>query len=450
MKGSIHIEGIAFACGIVLSIGIWLAVHGPESGAQHELLALQDGADKPSTYSQSITQRHVQAETSVVAGTKAGETPATAEAPRSTKTDATSAKTNARSANPDTTSAKNSAQTAITDITSAKTNAQIAKTDTTPAKTNEPSIQTGNRPIKSGAASGTTTDASTGMVVRVYLEKKKRIEQVSLEDYVRGVVSAEMPADFSPSALEAQALAARTYVVRRLVMRDTSGVPVQGADITDTVKHQAYHDLAQMKQLRKYNADAWKKIDAAVSRTRGQIIVYDSEPIQAFYFSTSNGFTESVEDVFGVKLPYLRSVASPWDAEVSPRASETIEMPLGEFYAKLGLRKAVAAFKDNRDAPGIETTAFTSGRRVKTLKVGDSVVSGLDVRERLELRSASFELAVDGNTVRITTYGSGHGVGMSQWGAEGMARKGFTAEQIVKYYYRGTELMEVSKLSERS
>ncbi|MCD9022268.1 stage II sporulation protein D [Cohnella sp. NL03-T5] len=282
-------------------------------------------------------------------------------------------------------------------------------------------------------------------VIRVYLTDFRVIEKVPLETYVRGVVAAEMPLDFEPAALEAQAMAARTYIIRRLWLEDRTGNPVDNVDVTDTQTHQVYRSLSEMKRLLSENEQGWRKVDKAVSKTAGEIIVYRDQPIEALFFSTSNGYTENSEEVFPAKLPYLRSVASPWDKEASPRARETVEMALTDFYAKLGLKTIPVNIKLQEQA-NIRILEWTDGRRVKQMLAGGKKLTGEEVRHRLGLRSASFDLKISNNRVILTTYGSGHGVGMSQWGAEGMAKAGKTANQIVEYYYSGTRTEKVSKL----
>ncbi|XID91131.1 stage II sporulation protein D [Paenibacillaceae bacterium WGS1546] len=278
--------------------------------------------------------------------------------------------------------------------------------------------------------------------VRVYLTEERRIETVPLERYVQGVVAAEMPLEFRPAALEAQAIAARTYIVRRLRLDDRSGVPAKGAHVTDTIEHQAYRSLAEMKELRSRDEESWRKAEAAAERTAGEILVYGGEPIEALYFSTSNGYTENSEDVFPAKLPYLRSVHSPWDKIGSPRAEETFEMALGEFYERLGVEAVKAGAGGG---PPIRVLERTEGRRVKRMRAGDLQLTGVEARQLLGLRSAAFEWEIRGGVIRLTVYGSGHGVGMSQWGAEGLARAGFDARRILKHYYTDVEIEQVSK-----
>ncbi|QJD85286.1 stage II sporulation protein D [Cohnella herbarum] len=286
-------------------------------------------------------------------------------------------------------------------------------------------------------------------IVRVLLSKTRSIEPVPLEEYVKGVVAAEMPLDFQPEALEAQALAARTYIVRRLTLNDRSGVTGVEADVTDTQAHQVYRSLAEMKRLRKNDEEGWRKVDEAVKNTEGDIIAYRGQPIEALFFSTSNGYTENSEEVFPNEIPYLRSVASPWDKERSPRAINRVEMPLSEFYRKLGV-DAIAVSAAGTDKPSLRIMEWTQGRRVKEMVAGSKRISGEEVREKLGLRSAAFDWTIEKGMIILTTYGSGHGVGMSQWGAEGMAQTGKTADQIVEYYYSGARVEKVSKLANSS
>lgn len=302
----------------------------------------------------------------------------------------------------------------------------------TPSKTEE------------AAASAAVTDK---LLVRIYLSDEKKVETVPLETYVRGVVAAEMPLDFEPAALEAQALAARTYIIHRLIGNDRSGAP-DGADVTDTQTHQAYRSEAEMADLKASDPKGWAKADDAVKKTKGKILTYDGEPIEALFFSSSNGYTENSENVFPFELPYLRSVASPWDREEATSWSNTLEMSLQEFCKRLGVSSG-ATLARSGSGQTVRVVDRTPGNQVKTLQVGKEKLTGVEVRDKLDLKSAAFDLTATGRNVVITTYGNGHGVGMSQWGAEGMAKNGQTAEQIVRHYYTGIQVEEASKLANR-
>ena len=177
-------------------------------------------------------------------------------------------------------------------------------------------------------------------VIRVFLSEEKRVIRVPLERYVRGVVAAEMPADFHMEALKAQALAARTYIVDRLRSGDFSdmealGAEARGAHVSDSVQHQAYRTDEQLKKSWGDRYAAYSsQINRAVLDTRGKVILYKGEPIYAAFFSTSNGRTENSEDVFSTSFPYLRSVPSPWD-EKSPRFLNEKTISLDDFFQRM-------------------------------------------------------------------------------------------------------------------
>jgi stage II sporulation protein D len=292
-------------------------------------------------------------------------------------------------------------------------------------------------------------NTSNQSLIKVYLSETRSIETVPLETYVKGVVAAEMPLDFEPAALQAQAIAARTYIIRRMQLKDHSGMPDIDADVTDTQSHQVYRSLSDMSRLQRENKAGWSKVNDAVEKTAGEVITYGGEPIEALFFSTSNGRTENSEEVFPNKIPYLRSVASPWDKQESPRAEEEIEIPLKDFYAKLGVGISPASINLAVTKP-IRILEWTAGKRVKLMMAGNKKLTGEEVRNKLGLRSASFDWKIGKNKITLKVYGSGHGVGMSQWGAEGMAKAGKSAYQIIAHYYTGTRTEKVSKLANGS
>jgi len=271
--------------------------------------------------------------------------------------------------------------------------------------------------------------------VKVYRSEKRVIETIPLEQYIEGVVSAEMPAEFELEALKAQAMAARTYIVRRLQANKFDDVP-KGAHVVDTVKHQAYLDPEQRKK-RWGEQFAWKnaRIRQAVRETTGIVLTYNGEPIDATFFSTSNGFTENAGDYWEQSIPYLKSVASPWDIH-SPRYEETTRISVAEMEQKLGIQIDQSA----ANGAWYEIVERTPGNRVGKIRIGGKEFTGREFRERLGLNSSAFSLDLRGGQVEIKTRGYGHGVGMSQWGANGMAKTGKSAEQIVKYFYQGVSL----------
>ncbi|OBZ07929.1 stage II sporulation protein D [Bacillus sp. FJAT-27264] len=293
--------------------------------------------------------------------------------------------------------------------------------------------------------------------VSVYLSRSGQIETLPLEDYVSGVVAAEMPADFELEALKAQAVAARTFIARRLVAGDVSGVPVPGANVTDTVTHQAYVSSKKLKA--DFTPVQQEKIHRAVLETRGVIMTYNGQPITASFFASSGGYTENSEEYWRGTVPYLRSVASPWDKEITPNYAVTSAFTAQELISKLGAgNAAVPAIKDlsasGKDGTSVsspsalpmEVLSLTTGHRIKEISIGGQVFTGREVREKLGLRSSQFSWKRKGDQILITTYGNGHGVGMSQWGANGMAKEGGTATQILKHYYTGITFAQVSTL----
>ncbi|WJH36286.1 stage II sporulation protein D [Paenibacillus sp. CC-CFT747] len=227
-------------------------------------------------------------------------------------------------------------------------------------------------------------------------------------------------------------------MIRRLAEQDFSGVPDKEAWVTDTVSHQAYLTLDYLKT--RWTGEAYErnmdKLNRAVSETRGMVLTYEGKPINATFFSTGNGYTENSEDYWGVYVPYLRSVKSPWD-EASPEYRSTAVLSLKEFASRLGLPSTVSAASAGN---GFKVQGYTEGHRVSKATVAGRTFSGREIREKLGLRSSQFQWKVKGTNIEFTTFGYGHGVGMSQWGANAMAKEGRTAEEIVKYYYTGISL----------
>lgn len=283
------------------------------------------------------------------------------------------------------------------------------------------------------------------VMVPVYLSGQKKVEQFPLEYYVRGVLAAEVPIEFQPEALKAQAIATRTYIVRRLLDRDHSNVPDQAALVTDQTAHQVYMSVEEMKEKWR-DADFRKnlaKLNEAVNQTRGLIMTYRKQPIEAAFFSTSNGYTENSEDYWSEYLPYLRSVASPWDENLSPKFTATVTYNLKDFTKKLGV-----SWSTREAVPLIRVLEMTKGHRIKTIQIKGRIFSGREVREKLDLNSSEFTWKVGKDQIEITTYGYGHGVGMSQWGADGMAETGKTAREILAYYYQGIQIENMMNIGQ--
>ena len=270
----------------------------------------------------------------------------------------------------------------------------------------------------------------TNKVVRVKDEKTSKITEVPFEEYIKGVLAGEMPASFELEALKAQAVASRSYVLVKMQQNRNSDY-----DVVNTVNNQVYLTDDELKE--KWKDDYTSKINkikTAVLETKGEYLAYNGEVAEALFFSTSTGETENSEEVFSAKVPYLRSVSSVWDEE-SPVFEDTATFALNDFYQKIGLQ-----YQDKID---VEIISTTSTGRIKTLKINGKELNGRDVASKLSLRSNYFEIIQNDKNVTITTKGFGHGVGMSQYGALGMAKEGYNYEEILKHYYQGTEIKKI-------
>lgn len=269
-------------------------------------------------------------------------------------------------------------------------------------------------------------------IVRIYQVKDKKIIKVPLEEYIYGVVSSEMPVSFEVEALKAQAVAARTYVLYNMEKRK-----YENYDVYDNDNSQVYQteDILKKKWKNKY-LEYSNKIKKIIIDTKGQYLSYDGKIINAFFFSTSPGYTENSEDVFSEKLPYLRSVESKWDIN-SPSYDDIKTYTKEEFCKKLGI--------DFNNEIKLSDINSSHTRRIISLKVNGKYFKSSEVREKLNLRSTFFNIELKNNNVIIKTKGYGHGVGMSQYGANGMALAGFNYKDILKYYYTGIKIENIKK-----
>ena len=256
------------------------------------------------------------------------------------------------------------------------------------------------------------------------------IEKVRFEDYILGVISSEIPVSFEKEAIKAQAVASRSYALTKMNQKNTE------YDVVDTVDNQVYQNdqELQAKWQDKYDKNI-KKMKNAVKETSYEYLDYEGEVVQAFFFSTSVGKTENSEEVFVKALPYLRSVDSSWDEEASPVFNETNSFKLEEFYNQLDL-----PYQDKLTFEVLETT---STGRIKKLKINNQEFDGRLLAQKLHLRSNYFKINQTEKTLNITTTGNGHGVGMSQYGANGMAKEGYNYEEILKHYYTGTKIKKI-------
>ncbi|SPF55976.1 stage II sporulation protein D [Candidatus Desulfosporosinus infrequens] len=264
-----------------------------------------------------------------------------------------------------------------------------------------------------------------------------KIINLALEDYLLGVVAAEMPAEFEAEALKAQAVAARTYAARRLSQRNSSEV---GYDVDTTVQTQAWLSDAQMRaKWGWFNYVRYRgKLQKAVLATRGMVLVANGEYIEAFYHSSSGRkVTERSEDVWGSPRPYLQNVSSGEDNPL--RYVKSISYTPEELFKKLEIKGFPRSFT-SKDIQMLERTA---AGRAKSVRVLGKVYLATQLRTLLGLPSTDMEWVVQPERLTITTYGNGHAVGMSQWGANDLAKKNHKVEEILAHYYPGAKLMQL-------
>ena len=261
-------------------------------------------------------------------------------------------------------------------------------------------------------------------VKKVSIKYKDEVVDMPLEEYVVGVVACEMPASFDIEALKAMAVAARTFALYKISTN-------KNYKLSTTTKDQCYISKNQMKKNWKDNYEKnYNKILKAVNETSNEYLTYKDKVIISFYFSISNGYTENCENVFSQKLDYLKSVDSSWDKDYLYK-EKTIKIDENVFLKKLGISSnKVSSIKIDRSSTG----------RINKIIINNKSFKGTTFRKLLSLRSTDVEIKVDNGKVIINTKGYGHGVGMSQYGANSMAKKGYKYDEILKYYYTGVEI----------
>ena len=275
--------------------------------------------------------------------------------------------------------------------------------------------------------------------IKLLHTQNNQIEEIDLDEYLYGVVSAEIPASFEMEALKAQAVVARTYTIYKVI---NSGGKHEGADICDnSTCCQAWISkedrFAKWEEASRQNN--WDKILEAVNSTQGKIITYNNEPINAFFHANSGGITETTANVWGgTGYPYLQTVETAGEEAYSQYHSELTLTKL-TFIDKMK-EKYVDFEIDFSLEDCIKVLEYTDGNRVKKVKIGNLELSGVEVRTILGLKSANFEITITGNNIKFEVIGYGHGVGMSQTGADSMAKNGSNYEEIIKHFYTGVEI----------
>ena len=262
----------------------------------------------------------------------------------------------------------------------------------------------------------------------VKLKDGNKVIKLKLEDYIIGVVACEIPASFEPEALKAQAVASRTYALKKMNENNTY-------DLENSTNNQCYNSKEDMQKKWTTNYNKYyNKIKESVEDTKGEYITYNGKIINAFYFAMSNGYTEKSSMVFKEDLPYLQTVESNWEKE-NKNYEETVSFTIEDFLSKLG-------FKDNQITE-IKIISTTESNRVKEIKINNRIFKATDFRKLLNLRSTDFSIVKNKENISITTRGYGHGVGMSQYGANGLAKENKNYKEILKYYYKDIEIKNV-------
>lgn len=265
------------------------------------------------------------------------------------------------------------------------------------------------------------------------------IEELNLDEYLYGVVSAEMPADFELEALKAQAIVARTYTMYKII----NGEKHEGADICDnSACCQAW--ISKENRMVRWDEDVrdsnWNKIVTAVNDTQGRIITYNGEPINAFFHSNSGGFTEIPINVWGGSgYDYLQVVETSGEDEYSQYSSEA------EFTKDELIQKMLENYSDfeidfNQENP-IQILEYTDSKRVKTVKIGNKNISGVEARKIFELRSSNFSVSVIDDKIKFEVIGYGHGVGLSQTGSDSLAKQGYSVDDIINHFYKNIQII---------
>lgn len=277
--------------------------------------------------------------------------------------------------------------------------------------------------------------------IKLLHTSNNEIEEIPLDIYLYGVVSSEMPASFEIEALKAQAVVARTYTIYKIMM----GSKHQDidADICDSyLCCQAW--ISKENRLARWNESErennWNKIEEAVNSTIGKVVLYDGQPINAFFHSNSGGSTELPINVWGGSYNYLQCVETNGEEAYTSYSSEIV-LSKDELIVKM-----LDRFNDFEIDFNVENCLAilenTESGRVKKIKIGNKEISGVEARNIFGLKSAKFDVFIDGDNIKFSVLGYGHGVGLSQCGSDSLAKQGYDYMQIIKHYYKDVEISE--------
>ena len=284
--------------------------------------------------------------------------------------------------------------------------------------------------------------------IKLLHNNTNEIEEINLDQYLCGVISAEMPASYELEALKAQAVVARSYTLYKIINSKPHG---EDANICDSF--QCCHAWISKEDRFKKWADGteeanWNKIVTAVNETKGKVITYDGKIINAFFHANSGGTTEIPVNVWGgTGYPYLQVVETVGEDGYTQYSSE-VELSFEDFVNKFKEKYEdieVDIEKIDKTSEEIKILEYTESGRVKTLKVGNKNFAGTEVRKILSLKSTNFDIDInkEDKKIKFKVIGYGHGIGMSQTGADAMAKQGSNYEQIIKHFYVGVEIKDI-------
>lgn len=280
------------------------------------------------------------------------------------------------------------------------------------------------------------------MSFKVYFPNTKEVKTYTIEEYLFGVVAGEMNITFEEEALKAQTIAAYSLALHRKAKRDK--VPdknIMNADVTaDSKVDQAFLTKEQIKEKWGNNYEQYaKKLERIISLVKGEYLTYKGEIAQTVYHDTSSGKTETAENMWGSAIEYLTSVQSVGDI-LNPEYLTKVSVAKDEFVRLLS--KNDVKISSDKLKSEIEIISRTESGTVLSIKLGDKTLKGTKIREIFNLRSANFDISITDDKVEFTVRGYGHGVGMSQYGANEMAKQGSSYDEILKWYYKGCEITD--------
>ncbi len=271
------------------------------------------------------------------------------------------------------------------------------------------------------------TDSQT--YITVFNHETKTVSEVPIESHLVGVLAAEMPATYESEALKAQAVAARSYILSKSESSNSDHPDAIICTNPNHCKGWISEDKAKSGWQSSERNSNWKKLKKAVNSTKGEFMVCDGETVEAFFFASSGGKTENSEDVWGGSRPYLKSVESPGDV-LSPDHKSTVKISADDFSRILG-----GSFP-----PVISDITRTAGGSVSTIKINEKTFKGTEIRKMFGLKSANFTVSTSSDLMTFTVLGYGHGVGMSQVGANFMAKNGKNYTEILSHYYTNIQI----------